>query len=153
MTSHRNLRKGTLQLNCKRGCWKGDPDFILVFNGNHTSMMHRFRYNQVLPLAGNDVIVLSPQGGAVSDYQIQILKGWPWLYIHGALTFCVYLELFRSWLTCSFGWDFSILGFLGVVFRGCHPQIVFWNSANLQKHSLAPIHVCEPVSVKIGQGV
>ena len=31
--------------------------------------MHRFRYNQVLPLAGNDVIVLFPQGGAAGEYR------------------------------------------------------------------------------------
>ena len=40
----------------------------IVFNSNHTSIMHRFRYNQVLPYAGNDVIVLSPLGGAVSVF-------------------------------------------------------------------------------------
>ena len=43
---------------------KGDYDFILVFNSIHMSIMHRFRYDQVLPLPGNDVIVISPLGGA-----------------------------------------------------------------------------------------
>ena len=41
------------------------PDFIFVLNGNDTSILHRFRYNQVLLLEGNDVIALSPIGGAV----------------------------------------------------------------------------------------
>ena len=40
----------------------------LVFNSDHTSIMHRFRYNQVLPLAGNEVIVLSPRGGAAGKF-------------------------------------------------------------------------------------
>ena len=43
---------------------KSDNDFVLAFNNNHTSIMHRFRYNQVLPLSGNDVIVISPLRGA-----------------------------------------------------------------------------------------
>ena len=41
------------------------------------TIRHRFRYNQVLQLAGNDVIVLSPRGGAASDFQIRILKVRP----------------------------------------------------------------------------
>ena len=60
--------QGALQVIYKDGFWKSDPDFILVFNNNHTSIMHRFRYNKVLPLVGNDVIVLSPLGGAASDF-------------------------------------------------------------------------------------
>ena len=47
-----------------RGIWKGDPDFILVVNNNHTSIVHRFQNNQVLPLTGNDVFVLSSLGSA-----------------------------------------------------------------------------------------
>ena len=43
--------------------------------------MHRFRYNQVLPLTGNDVIVLSPQEGAAAELYVRILKGRPQLYI------------------------------------------------------------------------
>ena len=46
---------------------KGDHNFILVFNSNHTSIAHLFRYNQLLPLVGNDVIVLFPQGGAAGE--------------------------------------------------------------------------------------
>ena len=61
------------------GFWKGDPDFILVFNNNHTSNMHSFRCNQVFPLAGNDVIVLSPKRSAVAGLNVQILKGRPQL--------------------------------------------------------------------------
>jgi hypothetical protein len=43
--------------------------------------MHRFRYNQVLLLTGNDVIVLSPLGGASGDSYLRIQKGRPGLYI------------------------------------------------------------------------
>ena len=35
---------------------------MLVFNSNHTPIMHRFRYNQVLPLTGNDVMLFSLLG-------------------------------------------------------------------------------------------
>ena len=42
--------------------------------------MHRFRYNQVLPFAGNDVLVLSPLGGAAAELYVRILKGRPQLY-------------------------------------------------------------------------
>ena len=41
---------------------------LLVFNCNHTSIMHRFRFDQGLPLAGSDVIVLSPRGGAAGKF-------------------------------------------------------------------------------------
>ena len=75
------LRKGALQVNSKRGFWKGDHDFILVFYGDQTPIMHRFRYNQVLLFAGNDVIVLSPREGAADKFQMWILKGLPQLYI------------------------------------------------------------------------
>ena len=65
------------QLIYKVGFWKGELDFILVFNNNHTSIMHRFRFNQVLPLAGKDFIALSPQGGAAGELYVRILKGRP----------------------------------------------------------------------------
>jgi len=32
----------------------GDPEFISVFTCNHTSIMHRFRYNQVFLLAESE---------------------------------------------------------------------------------------------------
>ena len=57
-----------LQLNYMWGFWKGDHKVILVFDSNHTSIMHHFRYNQVLPLAGIDVVVLSSQGGAAGKF-------------------------------------------------------------------------------------
>ena len=54
----------TLQVVCRDGFLKGDPDFILVINNYNMSILHRFRHNQGLPLSGNDVIVISPLGGA-----------------------------------------------------------------------------------------
>ena len=74
---------------------QSDHDFMLVFNNNHTFILHRFRCSQVLQFAGNDVIVLSPLGGAASDFSLQILKGRPWLYC--CVDFCVYLEPFRRY--------------------------------------------------------
>ena len=63
------------------GLWKGDPDFIIVISSSHTSIMHRFRYNQVRPLAENEVIVISPLGGAEDHSLGWILEGRPQLYI------------------------------------------------------------------------
>ena len=54
--------------------WKGDPDFILVFENIHTSIMHSFRFIEVFPLAGNDGTVLSPQGGAAAELYVRILR-------------------------------------------------------------------------------
>ena len=81
MTSYRFLPSGALQVFYRDGLLKGDPDFITVISSNHTSIMHRFRYNQVLPLAENDVRVLSPLGGAESNSLEWILEGRPRLYI------------------------------------------------------------------------
>ena len=53
--------------------WRGDPDFEIVINCDHTSIMHRLLFNQVLQLSGNDVIVLYPLGGAASDFLL-----WNW---------------------------------------------------------------------------
>jgi hypothetical protein len=46
-----------------------------VFISNYTSIMHHFRENKVFLLAGNDVIAVSPLGGAVGDLCLRILKG------------------------------------------------------------------------------
>ena len=43
------------------------PDFIFVFNGNNTSIIRCFLYNQVVLLAGNNVIVFSPLWGAAGE--------------------------------------------------------------------------------------
>ena len=66
-----------LQVVCRDGFLKGDPDFILVINNDNTSIMHRFRYNQVLPFSGNDVIEISPLGGAEGNSLGWILEGRP----------------------------------------------------------------------------
>ena len=60
---------------------KGNPDFILVIDNNNTSIMHRFRYNQVLPLSGTDVKEISLLGGAEGKSLMWILEGRPRLYI------------------------------------------------------------------------
>ena len=57
-----------------------DPDFITVISSYHTSIMHRFRCNQVLPFAANDVEVMYPLGGPQSKSMGWILEGRPRLY-------------------------------------------------------------------------
>ena len=66
MTKLRNNRLEAQHVNYKLGIWKGDPDFVVVFNSNDTSIIYRLRYKQVLLLAGNDVIASSPVGGAAN---------------------------------------------------------------------------------------
>ena len=73
--------QGALQVKFKCIICTNNPDFISVFNSNYTSILHCFRYNQLLPLAGNDVISLSPQGGAAGDLRRLILEGRHQLYI------------------------------------------------------------------------
>ena len=70
-----------VQMKYKCILCKGDLSFILMINSNHTSIKHQFKYNQVLPLAGNDATVLSSLGGAESDSQIRILKRRHWLFL------------------------------------------------------------------------
>ena len=70
-----------LQVFSPDGFLKGDPDFIIVINNNNTSIMHRLRFNQVLQLSGNDIIVKSPLGGAEGDSLRWILEARPRLNI------------------------------------------------------------------------
>ena len=46
---------------------------MIVFNGNYTSIIHHFRDIEVFLLAGNDVIAISPLGGAVGESSSRIL--------------------------------------------------------------------------------
>ena len=82
------------------------------------SIVHRFRNNELLLFAGNDVTAISSLGGASGNFWSRILKGRPRLYIHVQLTLFVYLERFRRYSTFLFGWDFptggEILGVLGL---------------------------------------
>ena len=138
--NYESKHKGALQVNSKCGLWKGYRDLISVFNSKHSSVMHRFRFNQVLPFARNDVIVFSPLGGAVSEFSPRILRGWPWFYSHVAFTFCLYLEPFRSYSTLFLWLGFQhprLFGFFSG--GGYHPH----NSSDLvpthKRHFLAPI--------------
>ena len=67
MTSQRYIRKGALQVIYAEEFWESDPNCILVFNDNNTSIMHSFRFNQALPLARINIIALSSQWGAAGD--------------------------------------------------------------------------------------
>jgi hypothetical protein len=60
-------------VNFQNELGKDDRDFIVVFYSSYTSIMHRLRYNQVLPLTGNDVRLFTPQEGAANDSFMQSL--------------------------------------------------------------------------------
>ena len=53
---------------------------MIVFNGNYTSIIHHFRDSEVFLWAGDDVIALSPLGGAAYDSTSRILKERPRLH-------------------------------------------------------------------------
>jgi len=59
--------------------WKSEHDFLIVIHCNFLSGMHGFRHNEVFLQAEYDVIVISPPGGASSDFLWRILKEWAWL--------------------------------------------------------------------------
>ena len=89
-----------------------------MFNGNYTSIIHHFRDIEVFLLAGNDVITLSPLGGAVGDSSLRILKERPQLSILVAFTGLfftsfVYLEPFTSYSTLFICLGFKHLGLFG----------------------------------------
>ena len=86
-----------------------------MFNGNYTSIIHHFQDIEVFLLAGNDVIAISPLGGAEGDLYLRILKGRPQLSILVALTFFVYLEPFTSYSTL-------------LIWLGFQHQGVIWGS-------------------------
>jgi len=110
-------RQGALHTIFDCRFWKGDPDYILVLHCNHTSIVHRFRFNKLFMFAGNDNTAISSLGGASCYFWLRILKGRPRLYIHIQLTLFVYLEQFRRYSTFLSGWDFptgdEIVGILG----------------------------------------
>ena len=93
------MHKGALQVICKGWIVKLDPDYILMLHCNYASIVHRFRYNELLLFAGNNVTAISSLGGASGDFWSRILKGRPRLYSHVQLTFFVYLERFRRFST------------------------------------------------------
>ena len=98
--------------------WNNDNGFLLVFVSNFTSIMHRFRDNDVFLQTENDVMVISPLGGAARSFRWRILKGWPQVYIHALLTYFAYLQPLKSYSTFSFWLGFpycwrNLWGFRG----------------------------------------
>jgi len=57
--------------------WKSDPYFILVWHCNYTSIVHRFRLNELFMFAGNDVIAISSVGALQVIYDYGFCKGDP----------------------------------------------------------------------------
>jgi len=70
MTSSSVLCLGALHAHFQVGFWKSDHNFLIAFHSNFLSGMHGFRDNVVLFLAGCDVIVISPPGGAAGSLLI-----------------------------------------------------------------------------------
>jgi len=77
MTSSWFLRQGALQAIFHDGFWKNDHDFLIVFRSNFSAGMHGFRDNEVLLIAGYDVIVISSVEGAAGNFSLRILKEGP----------------------------------------------------------------------------
>ena len=154
MTSQCYLREGALQTNSKCWFWKGYRNLLLVFISNHASIMYRFQYNQVLAFARNEAIVLSPLEGAVSDFSHIILKGWPWLYLHVALTSCVYLKPFRSYSTIFRWLGFQHLRLFPSSFQEIPPPkiglLYFKHTKDTSLHQSTHF---EPSCMTIGSGV
>jgi len=59
------------------GFWKSDYDVVIVIHSNFLSGMHGFRDNEIVLPTGNDVILISPSGGASGDFSWRILKERP----------------------------------------------------------------------------
>ena len=57
------------------GFRKADYGFLVVFHRNCSSIIHRFRDNEVFLHTENDVINISLLGGAVYSFQRRNLKG------------------------------------------------------------------------------
>jgi len=106
MTSSWFLRQGALHALFDCRFWKGDPNFIILLHWNFTSVVHRFPFNELFMLAGNDVKAISSLGSASGNFWLRILKVRPRLYIHVQLTLFVYLERFRRYSIFLFGCDF-----------------------------------------------
>jgi len=94
----------------------------LVLHCNYTSVVHRFRFNELFMFAGNDVIAISSLWGASGNFLI--LKGRPQLYIDDQfLSILNGLDVIRYFL---FGWDFLTGGeSLGILGQN-DPQNVKW---------------------------
>ena len=106
------------------GIWKGNNFFLLVFYGYFTSIMHRFRDNDVFLQTRNDVMVIPPLGRTVPSFRRRILKGDPkftfMLYWH-ILPIFNRLRVIRPF---HFGWDFPSADQICGVFGENDPQKV-----------------------------
>ena len=70
-----------------------------MFNGNFMSIIHHFQDIEVFLLAGNDVIAISPLGGALKRIIfVDSERATPTFY-SCCLDFFVYLEPFTSYST------------------------------------------------------
>jgi len=61
---------GALHAHFHDWLWKSDNEFLIALHSNFLSEMPGFRDNEVLLQAGYDVIVISPPGGAASNFLI-----------------------------------------------------------------------------------
>jgi len=70
MTSSSVIRQWTLH----KDFWKSAHDFQLMIHRNFVVTIHGFRENEVLLQARNDVLVISPPGGASRYFIWRIVK-------------------------------------------------------------------------------
>ena len=95
-----------------------------MFYSNFASTMHRFRENDVFWHTGNDVLAISPLGGAVRSFRWRILKGWLPVYIMLYWHFLPTFNPLRVVRPFHFGWDFPTAGQICGVFGENDPQKV-----------------------------
>ena len=87
-----------------------DPDFLLVLYCNIPSILHRFQVISICLQSGNDVITISPLGGASGHFSIQILKAPPRFPISVLLSLLFYLSPFKSYNANNIWLGFPIPG-------------------------------------------
>jgi len=72
-----NPLPGALHAHFYDGFWKSDNDFLIAFHSNFLYVMHGFHNNEVLLLAGYEIIVIFPLGGVSGEFSWRILKDRP----------------------------------------------------------------------------
>ena len=133
MMSSIYLRKGALYTVLDDEIRKNEDGFLLAFYSNFTSIIHRFRDNDVFLQTGNDVMVIFLLWGAVYHFQWRILRGWSQVYIHAFATYFAYLQPPMSYSTFSFWLGFPFCRRNCGSFGENNPQKVEISKKNLLK--------------------
>ena len=131
-----------------------DPNFLLVLNCDFPSIYYRFQVISICLQTGNDVIAISPQGGATRQFWIRNLKDRSVFPISAPLQLLFYLVPFWSYIVNKFWLGFPIPqekfgGFWGK----WPPKFVNFLFRPQKGTSLVQNASFEPSSVKIHPGV